>query len=75
MQTTLIITQTIFAILFILSVLSQEKGSGASLTFGGGEGNDTFYASKQGLDKFLSLSSYIFAALFIANAIAYIVLV
>lgn len=74
MQTLLIATQSVFAILFILSVLLQEKGSALSLTFGGGD-NDTFYASKQGIDKLLSYSSYIFATLFVLNAMAYMVLV
>ena len=72
MQTTLIFTQAILSVLFILSVLLQEKGAGTSLTFGGGEGNDTFYGSKQGLDKFLANASYIFATLFILNAIVYV---
>jgi protein translocase SecG subunit len=75
MKETILITQSVFAILFIFSVLFQEKGSGLSLTFGGGEGNDTFYGSKQGIEKFLSTASYIFGTLFILNALVYVVLV
>ena len=71
MDKALLISQAIFSIIFVISVLLQEKGSSMSLTFGGTE-NDTFYGSKQGLDKFLSLTSYLFATLFILNAIAYI---
>ena len=75
METTLIFLQSVFAIIFIFSVLFQEKGSGMSLTFGGGEGNDTFYGSKQGIDKFLARVSYVFGALFVLNALLYVVLV
>ena len=75
MQSTLIMLQVFFSILFILSVLLQDKGSAASLTFGGGDNNDTFYGSKQGADKFLAIASYIFGTLFCLNAIVYIALV
>lgn len=73
MEQTLIISQIIFAVLFVLSVLMQEKGSAMSLTFGGGE-NETFYGNKQGIDKFLTYSSYIFSVLFILNAVSYMLL-
>jgi len=72
MEEYLVISQAVFSILFMLSVLLQEKGSSMSLTFGG-TGEGTFYGSKQGLDKFLAYSSYIFGALFVLNAIAYVV--
>ncbi len=75
MQKILIITQVIFSLLFILSVLMQEKGSAMSLTFGGGDSNETFYGSKQGIEKFLAYASYLFAILFIANAIVYMIAV
>ncbi|MBT4936486.1 preprotein translocase subunit SecG [Candidatus Peregrinibacteria bacterium] len=74
MESTLIILQSIFAILFMLSVLFQEKGSGMSLTFGGGENNDTFYGSKQGIDKLLNQASYVLGTLFVLNALLYVVL-
>lgn len=74
MEQTLIISQTIVAILFMLSVLFQEKGSAMSLTFGGSESNETFYGSKQGINKFLAWSSYILGTLFVLNALAFIVL-
>lgn len=76
MESTLIILQSVFAILFILSVLFQEKGSGMSLTFGGGgESNDTFYGSKQGIDKLLAQASYVFGTLFVLNALLYVVII
>ena len=74
METFLIVTQTVISAFFILSVLFQEKGSAMSLTFGGGDHGDTFYGSKQGIDKLLNWSSYIFGSLFVINAIVYLVI-
>jgi protein translocase SecG subunit len=70
MEKTFLIVQAVLALLFILSVLFQKKGSSLSLTFGG-DGNNTFYGSKQGLDKFLAYSSYILGVLFVGNALYY----
>ncbi|HPO05514.1 MAG TPA: preprotein translocase subunit SecG [Candidatus Gracilibacteria bacterium] len=74
MNTLLLITQSIISILFIISVLLQEKSSAMSLTFGGGDNNQTFYGSKQGFDKFLSRSSYVLGGLFMINALLFVVL-
>lgn len=65
----LITVEIILAILFSLSVLLQDKGSGLSLTFGGDGSNTTFYGSKQGLEKFLDRASHILAVLFVLNSI------
>ncbi len=69
----LTISQAVLSVLFIITVLSQEKGSSLSLTFGG-EGNGTFYGSKQGVEKILAVSSYIFGAAFVLNALAFIII-
>ena len=69
----LIISQSVISVLFVISVLLQEKGSAMSLTFGGGENNDTFYGSKQGIDKFLATASYVLGTLFVLNGIMYVI--
>ncbi|MGE3279271.1 MAG: preprotein translocase subunit SecG, partial [Candidatus Altimarinota bacterium] len=58
-------------ILFILSVLVQDKGSGLSSTFGGSGG---FYASQRGAAKVIHYLSLVFCFIFFATALVYVVL-
>ncbi|KKU78646.1 MAG: hypothetical protein UY05_C0052G0002 [Candidatus Peregrinibacteria bacterium GW2011_GWA2_47_7] len=61
--------QLIVSILLVVTILLQDKGVGLSATFGGG---GEFYKSKRGVDKFLFYATGVLAALFIANAVAFI---
>ena len=53
------------AILFIITVLMQQKGTGLSSAFGG-EGN--IYRTKRGLERILFISTIILATLFLLLA-------
>ncbi|MBI4995212.1 preprotein translocase subunit SecG [Candidatus Peregrinibacteria bacterium] len=61
--------QVVISILLVLSILSQEKGSGLSATFGGG---GEFYRSRRGIDKVLFVVTVILSALFILTSLAFI---
>jgi len=61
--------QVIISILLTVSVLSQNRGSGLSATFGGSGG---FSASKRGAEKVLFNLSIIFAVLFVLNSLAFL---
>ena len=61
--------QLIVSVLLVVTILLQDKGVGLSATFGGG---GEFYKSKRGVDKFLFYATVVLAALFIANAVAFI---
>lgn len=61
--------QAVIAVLLMLAILSQQKGTGLSSTFGG---SGTFYTSKRGAEKFLSIATVILAALFILNAVLFL---
>lgn len=54
------------AILLIISILLQQRGSGLSATFGG-EGN--VYRTKRGLEKMLFVFSIILSVVFIASIV------
>jgi len=69
MQQTLMVFQAVIAVLLMLAILSQQKGTGLSSTFGG---SGTFYTSKRGAEKFLSIATVILAALFILNAVLFL---
>lgn len=70
MKTILFVTQIVFSILLALSILSQQKGTGLSATFGGTGGG--FHASKRGAEKVLHIATIVIAVLFIANSIAFL---
>lgn len=69
MKSALTVFQIVISVLLVLSILTQEKGSGLSATFGGG---GEFYRSKRGIDKVLFTATVILSALFIATSIAFI---
>jgi len=70
MQNTVLIVHVIVGILFVLSVLVQDKGSGLSATFGGSGG---FYASQRGAAKVIHYLSLAFCIVFFASALLYVV--
>jgi len=63
------IFQMIIAVLLILSILSQQRSSGLSATFGGSGG---FHVSKRGAEKILFRFTIILAILFIFSSILYL---
>ncbi len=62
----LAISQIIVAVLLMISVLLQNRGSGLSAAFGGDMGG---YYTKRGLEKFLFYASVFLSAAFIILAI------
>ena len=62
----IIIAQIAVAVLLILSILLQNRGSGLSAAFGGDFGG---YYTKRGIEKFLFYSSIVLAVAFIILAI------
>ncbi len=69
MKTILLVVQAVLALLLILSILAQQKGSGLSATFGGSGGG--FQASKRGAEKVLEYITIIVTVLFIINSLAF----
>ena len=65
------IIQITFAVLLIIAILLQNRGSGLGSAFGG-EGN--VYRTKRGVEKYLFYATIIFAILFLAIALARFVL-
>jgi len=66
MSNTFKILQIIFAILLVIFVLLQQRGSGLGMAFGG-EGN--VYRSRRGIEKFLFYLTIVSAVLFCAAAL------
>jgi protein translocase SecG subunit len=58
----LVVFQVIVALLLIVSILAQNRGTGLGTAFGGDMGG---YYAKRGFDKFLLFASVFLAALFI----------
>jgi len=61
--------QVIISILLTVSILSQNRGTGLSATFGGSGG---FFSSKRGAEKVLFNLSIVFAVLFVLNSLAFL---
>lgn len=68
MNQTVDIVQAVIAVLLIISILLQNRGTGLSETFGGGSSNAS-YQTKRGFDKFLFRASIILSVLFLVTAI------
>lgn len=67
MHTFLQIFQIIVSILLILLILSQERGTGLSLTFGG---IGHVYHSKRGAEKVIAVATVVLAILFVGCSLA-----
>lgn len=65
MNTVLNIVQLVIAILLIIVILVQQRGSGLGGVFGG-EGN--VYRTKRGAEKVLFISTIVLAVLFLGIA-------
>lgn len=66
------IIELVVAILLMISILLQNRGSGLSSAFGGDFGG---YYTKRGMEKFLFYFSGVFGFIFISLAITMIVMV
>lgn len=69
MKTALIVLQVIIAVLLILSILVQQRGSGLGSAFGGGTG---FYVAKRGAEKVLSIATVVLVVFFVASSLAFL---
>jgi len=65
------IIQIVVAVLLMISILLQNRGSGLSSAFGGDFGG---YYTKRGVEKFLFFASVFLSVCFIGLAIATVVL-
>jgi preprotein translocase subunit SecG len=61
------IIQLIIAVLLIVSILLQNRGTGLSGIFGG---SDNVYRTKRGVEKFLFISTIVIGILFIVVALS-----
>lgn len=63
------IAQIIIAVLLMISILLQNRGSGLSGVFGGGGGGGNF-SVKRGFEKKLFIATIVLAIIFIAVSVA-----
>ena len=63
--------QIFLSLVLLISILLQNRGSGLSAAFGGDFGG---FHTKRGIEKFLFVLSCIFGFLFLANALAMVIL-
>lgn len=66
MNSTFTIIQIVIALLLVVTVILQNRGTDAGIAFGGGTES---YRSKRGLEKFLFYATIVLAVLFAANSI------
>lgn len=60
------VIQIILAVLLILVIIIQQKGSGLGASFGG---NMSFYRSKRGVEKLLFYATIVLSAAFILSSL------
>jgi protein translocase SecG subunit len=65
------IAEIVVALVLIVSILLQNRGSGLSSTFGGDFGG---YYTKRGMEKFLFVFSVVLSTLFIILALASLII-
>lgn len=63
--------QLILAVLLVVAILLQQKGSGMGAAFGGGS---TVYSTKRGIDKILFRATIVIAVLFFGTALLNVVI-
>lgn len=71
MNGTLSIVQAILAVLLIIEVLLQQRGSGMGMAFGG---SGEVYGVRRGAEKFIFMATVVTAVLFFAVGIARILI-
>lgn len=69
MLTFLTFFQIAVSLILVLLILTQERGTGLSLTFGG---VGHVYHSKRGAEKVIALATVVFAILFVGCSIAFL---
>lgn len=67
----LMIVQIVLSVLLTLSILTQDRGSGLSATFGGEGG---FHSSRRGAEKVLYYATIVLSILFLGNAALFLFL-
>lgn len=67
MNTILPIAQSIIAILLIIFILIQQRGTALGSAFGGEGGG--FYSTRRGIQKKIFWATIIFGALFVVSAL------
>jgi preprotein translocase subunit SecG len=67
MSNTFKIIQIILAILLVILILLQQRGSGLGAAFGGGDGN--VYRSRRGIEKMIFYITIVTAVLFCIAAL------
>ena len=72
MQDYVLYTHLVVGILFIFSVLIQDKGVGFGSAIGGA-GGGSFHSTKRGAAKFFHNAALLFAFLFLVTAVLYVV--
>lgn len=61
------IFQIIFAILLIIAILVQSRGTNVGLAFGG---DGSFYRTRRGIEKKLHIATVVLSVLFLGTALA-----
>jgi protein translocase SecG subunit len=62
------IAQIVLAVIIIGLILLQERSSGMSGLFGGG-GDDSYYQTRRGMEKFVFIATIVGAVIFVALAV------
>lgn len=66
MASFILFLQIVLAVLLILVILVQQKGTGLGSTFGG---DLSFYRTKRGAEKFLFYATIFLAGLFVVSSL------
>ncbi len=69
MKTALSVLQLVLAVLMIVVVLLQQKGSGLGAAFGG---SNSVYTTRRGLDRTLFQATIVLSVVFFATAVAFL---
>lgn len=72
MNSYLLYGQISVAVLLVLSILLQQRGTALGSSFGGGEG--TFFATRRGIQQKLYVATIILGILFIALSLSNLLL-
>lgn len=62
------IAQTVLGALLIIAILLQQRGTGLSGTFGGGEGNN--YSTRRGVERVIFTATIVLVILWIGVSVA-----
>jgi protein translocase SecG subunit len=71
MQTIILLTHVISAVLLVVAILAQEKGSGMGSAIAGSAGGG-FVATQRGAAKVLHYASIVLSVIFVSSALSII---